>query len=47
MQAALRPMNLGEILDKTFAIYRRKFWLFVGIAGFRLNPLGPGPHLRK
>ena len=32
MQAALRPMNLGEILDRTFAIYRKKFWLFVGIA---------------
>jgi hypothetical protein len=32
MQAALRPMNLGEILDRTFAIYRKKFLLFVGIA---------------
>jgi hypothetical protein len=32
MQAALRPMNLGEILDRTFAIYREKFLLFVGIA---------------
>ena len=32
MQAALRPMNLGEILDRTFAIYRKKFVLFVGIA---------------
>jgi hypothetical protein len=25
-------MNLGEILDRTFAIYRKKFLLFVGIA---------------
>lgn len=32
MQAALRPMNLGEILDRTFEIYRKKFWLFAGIA---------------
>lgn len=32
MQAALRPMNLGEILDRTFAIYRKNFLLFVGIA---------------
>jgi hypothetical protein len=32
MQATLRPMNLGEILDRTFAIYHKKFWLFAGIA---------------
>jgi hypothetical protein len=32
MQAALRPMSLGEILDRTFAIYRKNFWLFAGIA---------------
>jgi hypothetical protein len=32
MQAALRPMNLGEILDKTFAVYRKGFWPFVGVA---------------
>jgi hypothetical protein len=32
MQSALRPMNLGEILDRTFAIYRKKFLLFGGIA---------------
>jgi len=32
MQAVLRPMNLGEILDRTFAIYRKRFLLFVGIA---------------
>src|SRR5208282_4082343 len=31
MQAALRPMNLGEILDRTFAIYRKNFLLFAGI----------------
>lgn len=32
MQAALRPMNLGEILDRTFAIYRKNFLLFAGIS---------------
>jgi hypothetical protein len=32
MAAALRPMNLGEILDRSFEFYRRRFWLFVGIA---------------
>jgi hypothetical protein len=32
MTAPLRPMNLGEILDRTFQIYRSKFLLFAGIA---------------
>ncbi len=32
MTSTLRPMNLGEILDKTFQIYRAKFLMFVGIA---------------
>ncbi|MGA3132361.1 MAG: hypothetical protein ABSD59_16260 [Terracidiphilus sp.] len=32
MQAALRPMNLGEILDRMFEIYRKQFLLFAGIA---------------
>lgn len=32
MTAALRPMNLGEILDRTFEIYRNQFLLFFGIA---------------
>jgi hypothetical protein len=27
----LRPLTLGELLDRTFALYRRHFWLFVGI----------------
>ena len=31
MTAPLRPMNLGEILDRTFQIYRSRFLLFVGI----------------
>jgi hypothetical protein len=32
MNTDLRPMNLGEILDRTFQIYREKFWVFAGIA---------------
>src|SRR5260370_8689501 len=27
----LRPLSLGEILDRTFSIYRRNFLLFLGI----------------
>jgi hypothetical protein len=27
----LRPMTLGEVLDTTFNLYKRHFWLFVGI----------------
>jgi hypothetical protein len=27
----LRPLTLGELLDRSFFIYRRHFWLFVGI----------------
>lgn len=27
----LRPLSLGEILDRTFALYRSRFWLFAGI----------------
>jgi len=34
MNANLRPMNLGEILDRTLQIYRAKFLLFLGIAAF-------------
>ena len=28
----LRPLSLGEILDRTFALYRQRFWLYCGIA---------------
>lgn len=27
----LRPLSLGELLDRTFTYYRRHFWLFVSI----------------
>jgi hypothetical protein len=26
-----RPLSTGEVLDRTFTLYRRNFWLFVGI----------------
>ncbi len=32
MAETLRPMGTSELLDRTFALYRRNFWLFVGIA---------------
>jgi hypothetical protein len=32
MTVSLRPMNLGEILDRTFQIYRSRFLVFLGIA---------------
>lgn len=27
----LQPMSTGELLDRTFTLFRREFWLFVGI----------------
>lgn len=30
-EIALRPMTLGEVLDHTFSLYKRNFWLFAGI----------------
>lgn len=31
MSLDLRPLSLGELLDRSFTLYRRHFWLFVGI----------------
>ena len=28
----LRPLSLGEVLDRTFALYRSRFWLFASIS---------------
>ena len=28
----LRPLSLGEILDRTFSLYKQRFWLYCGIA---------------
>lgn len=30
--SAMRPLTTGEILDRTFSIYRSRFWLFAGIS---------------
>ena len=27
----LRPLSLGEVLDRTFALYRSRFWLFAAL----------------
>ena len=29
---ALRPLSMGEVLDRTFAVFRRNFWLIAGIS---------------
>lgn len=28
----LRPLSVGEILDRTFSLYRQRFWLYCGLA---------------
>src|ERR1700731_1389066 len=28
----LRPLTTGEVLDRTFFLYRSNFWLYVGLA---------------
>ena len=30
-ETILRPMTLGEVLDSTSSLYKKNFWLFVGI----------------
>jgi hypothetical protein len=32
MDLTLRPMSTSQVLDRTFQLYRSKFWLFAGIA---------------
>src|SRR5688572_148131 len=31
MSLDLRPLSIGELFDRAFMLYRRHFWLFVGI----------------
>jgi hypothetical protein len=40
MSEILRPMSTGELMDRTFVLYKRNFKLFVGIAS-----LGPATYL--
>jgi hypothetical protein len=35
----LRPLSLGEILDRSFSLYRRNFLLFLGITGLPQLPV--------
>jgi hypothetical protein len=35
----LRPLTLGELLDRTFQIYKNNFWLFIGIAAVGYLPM--------
>ncbi|HUJ33403.1 MAG TPA: hypothetical protein VLY23_19125 [Candidatus Acidoferrum sp.] len=35
----LRPMTLGEVLDRTFSLYKTHFWLFAGIMSLPLLAL--------
>ncbi len=28
----LRPLSTGEVLDRTFSLYRRRFWLYCGLS---------------
>src|SRR4030095_10263994 len=34
MNTELRPLSLGELLDRTFFLYRKHFLVFVGIIAF-------------
>lgn len=46
----MRPLSTGEVLDRTFAVYRSRFWLFAGLTaisgGFQviMNALQLGLH---
>lgn len=31
---AFKPMGFGDILDATFSLYRKHFWLFLGLVAF-------------
>ena len=37
--ADLRPMTLGEVLDRTFQLYKSNFWLFAGITALPFSLL--------
>jgi hypothetical protein len=36
----LRPLSIGEVLDRTFSLYRRRFWLYCGISAISASLLG-------
>lgn len=39
MAIALRPLTLGELLDRTFQLYRSRFAIFAGIAALAYLPV--------
>jgi hypothetical protein len=39
MNEPLRPSTLGEILDRTALLFRRNFWLFVGVAAVPIGAI--------
>jgi hypothetical protein len=39
MPALLRPLTLGELLDRAFQVYRTRFWIFAGIAAVAYLPV--------
>jgi hypothetical protein len=34
----LRPLDVGDLLDETFRLYRRHFWLLIGVGAVALLP---------
>lgn len=42
----LRPLSTGEILDRTFSLFRRNFWLFTGISAVSAAVLAVGTLVR-
>ena len=39
MTNQLRPMSLGEILDRTAQLYRRNFWVFAGVGALPIGTM--------
>ncbi len=44
MESNLRPLTLGEILDRTAQLYRTHFWLFAGISAVYSTEPPATPH---
>jgi hypothetical protein len=39
MAILLRPLTLGELLDRVFQLYRSRFWIFIGISALAYLPV--------
>ena len=42
----LRPLSTGEILDRSFSLYRRRFWLYVGLSSLAAAVTTVGTFIR-